>query len=57
MSNLLFKFNTHQTGQFESFNLMTGYSAVSFGQVMPIALLAPSQLSKHAGDQAKYGDV
>ena len=36
---------------------MTGYSAVSFGQVMPIALLAPSQLSKHAGDQAKYGDV
>jgi len=28
------KFNTHQTGQFDSFDLVTGYSATSIGQVI-----------------------
>ena len=29
-----FQFNTHQTGQFESFDLLTGYSATATGQVI-----------------------
>ena len=28
------KFYTHQTGRFDSFDLMTGYSATSLGQVI-----------------------
>ena len=32
------KFNTHQTGRFDSFDLMTGYSATSIGQVIRPAM-------------------
>ena len=32
------KFNTHQTGRFDSFDLMTSFSATSLGQVIRPAM-------------------